>query len=85
MSFAGKRTLKNIGGKVDGEIEHYRAILVRLRDDFLARATVTTEVTVLRIEDDVSNPAPKKIRVTRLNEVTIQLRMMSNQALEAGA
>jgi hypothetical protein len=35
-------------------VEHYRTILVRLRDDFLARAAVTTEVTVLRIQDDVS-------------------------------
>jgi hypothetical protein len=36
-------------------VEHYRTILVRLRDDFLARAAVTTEVTVLRIQDGVNN------------------------------
>jgi hypothetical protein len=56
--FAGKRTLKNIRGQVDGKIGHYRTILVRLRDDFLARAAMTTEVTVLRMQDDVSNTTP---------------------------
>jgi hypothetical protein len=60
MWFAGKRTLENIGGQVDGKIEHYRNILVRLREDFLARAAVTTEFTVLRIQDDVSNTIPYK-------------------------
>jgi hypothetical protein len=54
MRFAGKRTWKNIRGQVDGKVTQYRTILIRLRDDFLARAAVTTEVTVLRIQDDVS-------------------------------
>jgi hypothetical protein len=52
--------LKNVGGKVDGKIEHYRSMLVRLREDFLAQAAVTTEVTVLRMQDDVSNTTPYK-------------------------
>ena len=65
-------------------MEHYRTILVRLRDDFLARAAVTTEVTVLRIQDDVSDTTPES-RITRLNGVNTQLRDMSNQAFEAGA
>ena len=51
--------LKNFfGGKVDGEIEGYRSTLVRLRDRFLAHATVTTEVAVLQIQDDVSDIIP---------------------------
>jgi hypothetical protein len=47
--FVGKRALKNIFGPVDGKIEEYRTNLVRLRDGFLARAAVTTEVTVLEV------------------------------------
>jgi hypothetical protein len=58
--FAGKRTWKNIRGQVDGKVTQYRTILTRLRDDFLARAAVTTEVTVLRIQDDVSNISPNE-------------------------
>ena len=60
MSFTGRRTLKNIGGQVDGEIEGYRTNLVRLRDNFLSHAAVTTEVTVLRVQDDVSTTPPEK-------------------------
>jgi hypothetical protein len=65
--------LKNIRGQVDGKIEHYRTILVRLRDDFLARAAVTTEVTVLRMQDDVSNTIPvKQGRSAQLNGYTVE-------------
>jgi hypothetical protein len=39
--------LKNITGQVDEKVEVYRATLVRLRDNFLASAAVTTELTVL--------------------------------------
>jgi hypothetical protein len=39
--------LKYIVGQVDGKIEQYRADLVRLRNIFLSRAAVTTEVAVL--------------------------------------
>jgi hypothetical protein len=53
--FSGTRTWKNIFSQVDGEIEQYRTTLIRLRDDFLARAAVTTEVAVLGIQHDVSN------------------------------
>jgi hypothetical protein len=45
--FAGKRALKNILGQADGQIEEYRSNLVRLQERFLARAAVTTEITVL--------------------------------------
>jgi hypothetical protein len=60
MWFVGTRTWKNMLGQVDGEIEQYRTSLIRLRDDFLARATVTTEVAVLGMQDDVSNITPVK-------------------------
>jgi hypothetical protein len=62
--------LKNIRGQVDGKIAHYRTILIRLRDDFLARAAVTTEVTVLRMQDDVSHTIPDKCE-SRLNGVNV--------------
>jgi hypothetical protein len=39
--------LKSIVGQVDGKIDQYRTNLVRLRDNFLARATATTEIAVL--------------------------------------
>jgi hypothetical protein len=35
------------GPQVDSKIEQFRTNLVRLRDSFLARAAVTTEVAVL--------------------------------------
>jgi hypothetical protein len=63
--FAGKRTWKNIRGQVDGKITQYRTILIRLRDDFLARAAVTTEVTVLRTQDDVSRMQDDVSHITR--------------------
>jgi hypothetical protein len=42
-----KRTLKYMVGQVDRKIEQYCADLFCLRNGFLARATVTTEVAVL--------------------------------------
>jgi hypothetical protein len=39
--------LKNIIGKVDEKIEQYRTTLARLREEFLAHATINTEVAVL--------------------------------------
>jgi hypothetical protein len=72
MTLAGMRTLKNIGSRVDGEIEHYSTILTRLRDKCLAHAAINTQVTVLRMQDNVS-------------KVNVQLREMANQALETGA
>jgi hypothetical protein len=47
MCSAGKRTLKSTFGQVDGKIDQYRTSLVELRDNFLARAAITTEVAVL--------------------------------------
>jgi NACHT domain len=72
MWFIGKRTWKNIRGQVDGEIEQYRTMLLRLRDDFLARAAVTTEVAVLDVSVQLG-----QVGVTRLNEMNSQLMAMS--------
>jgi hypothetical protein len=47
MRFAGKRALKSAFGQVDEKIDQYRTSLVGLRDNFLARAALTTEVAVL--------------------------------------
>jgi hypothetical protein len=68
----GTRALKNITSQVDGKVEHFRTTLARLRQEFLARATVTTEVAVLKMRKDV-----KKINT--------QLTEMSSHTPEAGA
>jgi hypothetical protein len=34
-------------GRVDGKIEQFRTNLFRLRDNFLSRAAIVTEVSVL--------------------------------------
>jgi hypothetical protein len=47
MRLTGKRVLKNIVGPVDEKIEQHRSNLVLLRERFLARAVVITEVTVV--------------------------------------
>jgi hypothetical protein len=75
----GKRTLKNIGGHVDGQVEDYRIDLFRLRQEFLAHATVTIETTVLRTQIDVSQTRAD------LSRANAQLGDMSNQTLETGA
>jgi hypothetical protein len=54
MRLAGTRTWRNIFGQVDEEIEQYRTTLMRLRDDFLMLAALTTEVAVLGMQHDVS-------------------------------
>jgi hypothetical protein len=40
-------------GQVDDKIKDYCTTLARLRQEFLAYATVTTEFTVLQTRDDV--------------------------------
>jgi hypothetical protein len=47
ITCAGTRTLKNAFGNADEKVEQYRTNLVRLRDNFLARASVIIEVAVL--------------------------------------
>ncbi|KAI9437600.1 hypothetical protein H4582DRAFT_1879248 [Lactarius indigo] len=51
--FSGKRTLKNIGGQVNKQIEDFRTTLHELQKAFLDEATITTEITALQILDDV--------------------------------
>ena len=61
-----KADFENIGGQVDEKVEDYHAALVRLGQEFLDHAVVTTEVTKLRIEDDVSRVN------TQLGELSIR-------------
>jgi hypothetical protein len=39
--------LKNAFGRADEKVEQYRTNLIRLRDNFLSRAAVITEATVI--------------------------------------
>ena len=52
--FAGKRLLKNITGEVDKQIATLCNTLVDLRKSFLDRVTVTTEITVVQILDNIN-------------------------------
>jgi hypothetical protein len=67
--FSATRTAKNITGRIDGNVEQYSATLARLRQEFIAHATVTTEVAVLETQE----------------KVNAQLTGMSTQALDASA
>ena len=51
--FAGKRLLKNTTGEVDKQIEALCNTFVELKKAFLDSVTVTTEITVVQILDDV--------------------------------
>jgi hypothetical protein len=53
LGFSGKRTLKNLGSRVDKKIEDYGATLLEHHKAFLDEAAVVTEVTALQILDDV--------------------------------
>ncbi|KAH9032448.1 hypothetical protein EDB85DRAFT_2145566 [Lactarius pseudohatsudake] len=48
-----KRTLTNIGGQVNKQIEDFHTTLHKLQKAFLDEATITTEITALQILDDV--------------------------------
>ena len=61
---AGMRFLNNFSGQIDKRIEDLCTNLVELRKAFLDRATITTELTVLQILDDVGGIS------TRLGEMT---------------
>ena len=52
--FEGKRLLKNITGGVDKQIATLCNTLVDLRKSFLDRVTVTTEITVVQILDNIN-------------------------------
>ncbi|KIM45626.1 hypothetical protein M413DRAFT_344802 [Hebeloma cylindrosporum] len=68
-----KRLLKNISGRVDTEIQGLCTTLVELRKAFLDHATVTTEITVLQILDDVG------IMSAHINGISTQLDGMNSQ------
>ena len=78
MLSAGKRLLKNISGQVDKRINDLCTIFVELRKAFLEHATVTTEITVLQILDDVG------VISTQLDGTTTQLKWVSNQVSDLG-
>ena len=52
--FAGKRLLRNITGEVDRQIETLCNTFVELRKAFLDHVTVTTEITVVQILDNIN-------------------------------
>ena len=83
--YAGKRTLVNVGSQVGKKIGDLRTTLIELRKAFLDQATVTTEITVLQILDDVGIVSANICTISsQLDGVATQLKWVSNQALEAG-
>jgi hypothetical protein len=71
MLFSGKRTLKNIGGGPEEKIKELSDVLVKRRNAFLGQATLSTEITVFQILDDVA-------------KLSTQLQNLSNQVSDAG-
>jgi hypothetical protein len=54
MPFSGKRTLKNIGGGQEEKIKELSDVLLNRRTAFLNQATISTQITVFQILDDVA-------------------------------
>jgi hypothetical protein len=54
MLFSGKRTLKNIGGGQEEKIKELSDVLLNRRKAFLNQATISTQITVFQILDDVA-------------------------------
>ena len=72
--FAGRRLLRNITGGVDNQIEQLCNTFVELRKAFLDRVTVTTEITVVQILDNVGTlSANINLISDHLDAVTTQL------------
>ena len=84
--------MKNISGQVDKRIEDLCTLLVELRKAFLDHATVTTEITVLQILDDVgilsAHISGISTRLdgisTGLDGTTTQLKWVSSQVSDLG-
>jgi hypothetical protein len=51
LRFSGKRTLKNIVGQADRNVEDFRTTLLELNKAFLDEAAIVTEITALQILD----------------------------------
>ena len=71
MLFSGKRTLKNIDGGPEKKIKELSDVLIKRRKAFLDQATISTEITVFQILDDVA-------------KISTQLQYLSSQAWDAG-
>ena len=85
MLSAGKRLLKNISGQVDKRINDLCTIFVELRKAFLEHATVTTEITVLQILDDVGVISTQLDEMaTQIGGMTTQLKWVSSQVSDLG-
>ena len=54
MVFSGRRTLKNMGGGLEEKIKELSDALVKHQKVFLDQATISTEITVFQILDDVA-------------------------------
>ncbi len=77
--------LKSTGSQFDKQIEDFRTTLLDLRNAFLDEATVTTEITVLQILDDVGIISANVGRISsRLDGMATQLKWVSSQVSDAG-
>ncbi len=74
--------LKNIGGRVNKQIEDFRTALLELRKAFLDEATITTEITALQILDDVGMISARISN--RLDGMVTQLKWVSSLVSDAG-
>ena len=70
--------MKNISGQVDKRIEGLCTTLVELRKAFLDHVAITTEVTVIRILDDVG------ILSANISGMATQLKWVSSQVSDIG-
>ena len=83
--FSGRRTLVNLGSQVGKKFEDLHATFIELRKAFLDQATITAEITVLQILDDVGIISANIGTISsQLDGVATQLKWVSNQALDAG-
>ena len=84
--------LKSTGSQFDKQIEDFRTTLLDLRNAFLDEATVTTEITVLQILDDVgiisANVGIISSTVgcisSQLDGMATRLKWVSSQAIDVG-
>ncbi len=74
----GKRTLKNMGGRADKEIEDLSTALVEHRRAFLDQGIITTEITAFQILDDVG------IISAKVDWMSTHLEWVSSQVSDAG-
>ncbi len=71
MVFSGKRTLKNMGGRPEEKIKELSDVLVKRQQAFLGQASISTEITVFQILDEVAN-------------ISTQLQYLTSQVSDAG-